>query len=160
MTEDSDDDDDDDDDDVVIGSSASLSRFRDNQPNKSQSKRNSRSRDPTIYRDPDKQSEWYQNKNSVRSHASMSEYLGENEVENERRRKVDAIRHKQKEGEKRFLDCIFVISNPRQMAEKQHKAVLQVFFYQYKNCAVMYIKNEQPISNCLRAFLSFFKQLS
>jgi len=88
----------DDDDDVVIGSSASLSRFRDNQPASRQSKRVSRSRDPTIYKDPEKQSEWYQNKNTVRNRASMSEYLDENEVEDERRRKIDSIRNKQKEG--------------------------------------------------------------
>ena len=100
-----DDDDDDDDDDVVIGSSASFSRYREQNDNdwkrqqksSSSSKRMSTSRDPTIYRDPEKQGrgEWYQNKNKSRDNnrASMSQYLEENEREDaERRRKVDEVR--------------------------------------------------------------------
>ena len=98
-------DDDDDDDDVVIGSSASLSRFReqdDNNENRRRQKsssprRASKSRDPTIYRDPEKQSggEWYQNKNKSRdsNRTSISQYLDENEREEaERRRKLDDVR--------------------------------------------------------------------
>eukprot|EP00111_Clytia_hemisphaerica_P005756 TCONS_00016693-protein len=80
-----------DDDDVVIGSSASLSRYRGNNP-PTPTKRQSKSRDPTIYKDPEVSGEWYQNKNKGRSRDNMSQFMHENEAEDERRRKVDDIR--------------------------------------------------------------------
>ena len=79
----------------MIGSSASLSRYRENNP-PTPTKRPSKSRDPTIYKDPEVSGEWYQNKNNARSRGSMSQYMHENEAEDERRRRVDDIRKNSK----------------------------------------------------------------
>ena len=90
---------------MVIGSSASLSRYRERDDNSEKRRRHkppspkrvSKSRDPTIYQDPEKHSggEWYQNKKKSRDNnrVSMSQYLDENEREEaEQRRKVDDVR--------------------------------------------------------------------